>query len=205
MGWQLSAGPDWPVPLFCQYIQACINAQKILFQPVFLLFLSAGKHREFRPCHHGVRPEATRHLWGQRSVWECQPHSGPVHTHRSGWNGEGSGAHTFTYVSISLKSPLAAHYYLILILFFFLLRFPWQQHGSNKSNVGMKSAFLLPPFFLSVTTTSVSQAKSKGFHSKYDIGVKYAEKQQRRFAPEKLREGRNIIGLQVRVAKGLNV
>lgn len=69
----------------------------------------------------------------------------------------------------------------------------------------MKSAFLLPPFFLSVTTTSVSQAKSKGFHSRYDIGVKYAEKQQRRFAPEKLREGRNIIGLQVRVAKGLNV
>ncbi|KAM9785083.1 calponin-1 isoform 2-T2 [Syngnathus typhle] len=41
------------------------------------------------------------------------------------------------------------------------------------------------------------QAKSKGFHSKYDIGVKYAEKQQRRFAPEKLREGRNIIGLQM--------
>ncbi|XP_019749081.1 calponin-1-like [Hippocampus comes] len=40
-------------------------------------------------------------------------------------------------------------------------------------------------------------AKSKGFHSKYDIGVKYAEKQQRRFAPEKLREGRNIIGLQM--------
>lgn len=127
MGWQLSAGPDWPVPLFCQYIQACINAQKILFQPVFLLFLSAGKHREFRPCHHGVRPEATRHLWGQRSVWECQPHSGPVHTHRSGWNGEGSGAHTFTYVGISLKSPLAAHYYLILILFFFCLDF----HGNS--------------------------------------------------------------------------
>uniref|UniRef100_A0A3Q0RWU5 Calponin n=1 Tax=Amphilophus citrinellus TaxID=61819 RepID=A0A3Q0RWU5_AMPCI len=40
-------------------------------------------------------------------------------------------------------------------------------------------------------------AKSKGFHSKYDIGVKYAEKQQRRFAPEKLREGRNVIGLQM--------
>ncbi|XP_029014581.1 calponin-1 [Betta splendens] len=40
-------------------------------------------------------------------------------------------------------------------------------------------------------------AKSKGFHSKYDLGVKYAEKQQRRFAPEKLREGRNIIGLQM--------
>lgn len=52
--------------------------------------------------------------------------------------------------------------------------------------------------FLSVSDTFLSQAKSKGFHSKYDLGVKYAEKQQRRFAPEKLREGRNIIGLQVR-------
>lgn len=31
-----------------------------------------------------------------------------------------------------------------------------------------------------------------------NVGVKYAEKQQRRFEPEKLREGRNIIGLQVR-------
>ncbi|XP_011604311.1 calponin-1-like isoform X2 [Takifugu rubripes] len=40
-------------------------------------------------------------------------------------------------------------------------------------------------------------AKSKGFHSNYDIGVKYAEKQQRHFPPEKLREGRNIIGLQM--------
>lgn len=41
------------------------------------------------------------------------------------------------------------------------------------------------------------QAKSKGVHTKSDIGVKYAEKQQRRFAPEKLKEGRNVIGLQV--------
>lgn len=40
-------------------------------------------------------------------------------------------------------------------------------------------------------------AKSKGLRTKYDIGVKYAEKQQRRFAPEKLKEGRNIIGLQM--------
>ncbi|XP_034450372.1 calponin-1 isoform X2 [Hippoglossus hippoglossus] len=40
-------------------------------------------------------------------------------------------------------------------------------------------------------------ARSKGFQSKYDMGVKYAEKQQRRFAPEKLREGRNVIGLQM--------
>ncbi|XP_053300293.1 calponin-1 [Pleuronectes platessa] len=41
------------------------------------------------------------------------------------------------------------------------------------------------------------QARSKGFQSKYDMGVKYAEKHQRRFTPEKLREGRNVIGLQM--------
>uniref|UniRef100_A0AAY5EFL5 Calponin n=1 Tax=Electrophorus electricus TaxID=8005 RepID=A0AAY5EFL5_ELEEL len=40
-------------------------------------------------------------------------------------------------------------------------------------------------------------AKSKGISSKYDVGVKYAEKQQRRFAPEKMKEGRNVIGLQM--------
>uniref|UniRef100_A0A8U7NZA9 Calponin n=1 Tax=Corvus moneduloides TaxID=1196302 RepID=A0A8U7NZA9_CORMO len=40
-----------------------------------------------------------------------------------------------------------------------------------------------------------SQAKTKG--NNVGLGVKYAEKQQRRFHPEKLREGRNIIGLQV--------
>ncbi|XP_028679208.1 calponin-1 [Erpetoichthys calabaricus] len=40
-------------------------------------------------------------------------------------------------------------------------------------------------------------AKTKGFHTKSDVGVKYAEKQQRRFNPEKLKEGRNIIGLQM--------
>uniref|UniRef100_A0A672S505 Calponin 1 n=1 Tax=Sinocyclocheilus grahami TaxID=75366 RepID=A0A672S505_SINGR len=45
--------------------------------------------------------------------------------------------------------------------------------------------------------TLAGMAKSKGFHSKCDIGVKYAEKQQRKFAPEKLKEGRNIIGLQM--------
>lgn len=39
------------------------------------------------------------------------------------------------------------------------------------------------------------QAKTKG--NNVGLGVKYAEKQQRRFQPEKLREGRNIIGLQV--------
>ncbi|TRZ08972.1 hypothetical protein HGM15179_018137 [Zosterops borbonicus] len=40
-----------------------------------------------------------------------------------------------------------------------------------------------------------SQAKTKG--NNVGLGVKYAEKQQRRFHPEKLREGRNIIGLQM--------
>lgn len=40
-------------------------------------------------------------------------------------------------------------------------------------------------------------AKTKGFHTKQDIGVKYAEKQHRRFNVEKLKEGRNIIGLQM--------
>ncbi|NXV54370.1 CNN1 protein, partial [Molothrus ater] len=39
------------------------------------------------------------------------------------------------------------------------------------------------------------QAKTKG--NNVGLGVKYAEKQQRRFQPEKLREGRNIIGLQM--------
>ncbi|KAJ8363412.1 hypothetical protein SKAU_G00122430 [Synaphobranchus kaupii] len=40
-------------------------------------------------------------------------------------------------------------------------------------------------------------AKSKGFHTTHDIGVKYAEKQHRHFNAEKLKEGRNIIGLQM--------
>lgn len=40
-------------------------------------------------------------------------------------------------------------------------------------------------------------AKTKGFNTKYDIGVKYAEKQQRKFTPEKMKEGRSIIGLQM--------
>lgn len=71
-------------------------------------------------------------------------------------------------------------------------------------------AFILFVFYhktLTKTTFSflhlllLSQAKSKGFNSKYDIGVKFAEKQQRRFTPEKLREGRNIIGLQVGAAE----
>ena len=41
----------------------------------------------------------------------------------------------------------------------------------------------------------LTQAKTKG--NKVNVGVKYAEKQERKFEPEKLREGRNIIGLQV--------
>lgn len=49
----------------------------------------------------------------------------------------------------------------------------------------------------STLITLAGIAKSKGFHSKYDIGVKYAEKQQRHFAPDKIKEGRNIIGLQM--------
>ncbi|KAG8441386.1 hypothetical protein GDO86_006936 [Hymenochirus boettgeri] len=40
-----------------------------------------------------------------------------------------------------------------------------------------------------------SVAKSKG--AVVDIGVKYADRQERRFHPEKLMEGRNIIGLQM--------
>ncbi|XP_019467186.1 calponin-1-like, partial [Meleagris gallopavo] len=42
---------------------------------------------------------------------------------------------------------------------------------------------------------NLTQAKTKG--NNVGLGVKYAEKQQRRFQPEKLREGRNIIGLQM--------
>lgn len=45
--------------------------------------------------------------------------------------------------------------------------------------------------------TLAGMAKSKGFHSKYDLGVKYAEKTHRHFAPEKMKEGRNVIGLQM--------
>uniref|UniRef100_A0A8C9VXF7 Calponin n=1 Tax=Scleropages formosus TaxID=113540 RepID=A0A8C9VXF7_SCLFO len=49
----------------------------------------------------------------------------------------------------------------------------------------------------STLITLAGLAKTKGFHTKYDIGVKYAEKQQRRFNPQKMKEGRNIIGLQM--------
>ncbi|XP_076146001.1 calponin-1-like [Alosa pseudoharengus] len=49
----------------------------------------------------------------------------------------------------------------------------------------------------STLITLAGVAKTKGFNTKYDIGVKYAEKQSRKFAPEKIKEGRNIIGLQM--------
>lgn len=49
----------------------------------------------------------------------------------------------------------------------------------------------------STLITLAGLAKTKGFHTKFDIGVKYAEKQQRKFSPDKIREGRNIIGLQM--------
>ncbi|KAM5170753.1 calponin-1 [Mantella aurantiaca] len=40
-----------------------------------------------------------------------------------------------------------------------------------------------------------SVAKTRG--AKVDIGVKYADRQERKFNPQKLKEGRNIIGLQM--------
>ncbi|XP_051898103.1 calponin-1 isoform X1 [Pristis pectinata] len=42
-----------------------------------------------------------------------------------------------------------------------------------------------------------TQAKTKGYHTKSDIGVRYAEKQQRVFNSETLKAGQNIIGLQM--------
>eukprot|EP00061_Rhincodon_typus_P018688 g47964.t1 len=41
-----------------------------------------------------------------------------------------------------------------------------------------------------------SMAKTKGYHTRSDIGVRYAEKQQRAFDNETLKAGQNIIGLQ---------
>jgi hypothetical protein len=41
------------------------------------------------------------------------------------------------------------------------------------------------------------QAKTKGFHTTIDIGVKYAEKQTRRFDEGTLKAGQSVIGLQV--------
>ncbi|EPY76463.1 calponin-3-like protein [Camelus ferus] len=50
-----------------------------------------------------------------------------------------------------------------------------------------------------VQTTLVALAglaKTKGFHTTIDIGVKYAEKQTRRFDEGKLKAGQSVIGLQ---------
>ncbi|CAH2311431.1 calponin-3 [Pelobates cultripes] len=40
-------------------------------------------------------------------------------------------------------------------------------------------------------------AKTKGFHTTVDIGVKYAEKQKRQFDDNKLKAGQSVIGLQM--------
>ena len=40
-------------------------------------------------------------------------------------------------------------------------------------------------------------AKTKGFHTTSDIGVKYAEKQTRRFDEGKLKAGQSVIGVQM--------
>ncbi|XP_032868051.1 calponin-1 isoform X1 [Amblyraja radiata] len=42
-----------------------------------------------------------------------------------------------------------------------------------------------------------TQAKTKGYHTKSDIGIRYAEKQHRVFNNETLKAGQNIIGLQM--------
>lgn len=41
------------------------------------------------------------------------------------------------------------------------------------------------------------QAKTKGCQSRVDIGVKYADKQERMFDEEKMKAGQCVIGLQV--------
>lgn len=42
-----------------------------------------------------------------------------------------------------------------------------------------------------------SKAKTRGLDTKSDIGVKYADKQERRFNDEQLKAGNCVIGLQV--------
>lgn len=44
------------------------------------------------------------------------------------------------------------------------------------------------------------QAKTKGLDTKVDIGVKYADKQERHFDDDKMKAGQCVIGLQVRQA-----
>ncbi|XP_048800355.1 calponin-3 isoform X2 [Lagopus muta] len=56
-----------------------------------------------------------------------------------------------------------------------------------------------------VQTTLVALAglaKTKGFHTTIDIGVKYAEKQARSFDAGKLKAGQSVIGLQMGTNKG---
>ncbi|XP_051982488.1 calponin-1-like [Xyrauchen texanus] len=45
--------------------------------------------------------------------------------------------------------------------------------------------------------TLAGLAKTKGFYTKNDIGVKYAAKKQRTFTPEKMKEGESIISQQM--------
>ncbi|MBN3305784.1 CNN1 protein, partial [Amia calva] len=54
--------------------------------------------------------------------------------------------------------------------------------------------------YTQVQTTLIALAgvaQTKGFHTKNNVGVKYTTKQNRRFTPDKLKEGRNVIGLQM--------
>lgn len=58
-----------------------------------------------------------------------------------------------------------------------------------------------PPIFLYIINhCSNSKAKTRGLDTKVDIGVKYADKQERSFNDEKLKAGNCVIGLQVRHA-----
>lgn len=53
-------------------------------------------------------------------------------------------------------------------------------------------------FLLCLFPCSLSnQAKTKGFYTKSDIGVKYAAKKQRKFNPDKMKAGDSIISQQV--------
>lgn len=47
------------------------------------------------------------------------------------------------------------------------------------------------------------KAKTKGCQSRVDIGVKYADKQERLFDEEKMKAGQCVIGLQVELIRSL--
>ncbi|XP_066516745.1 calponin 1, basic, smooth muscle, a isoform X2 [Hoplias malabaricus] len=49
----------------------------------------------------------------------------------------------------------------------------------------------------STLITLAGMAKTNGFFTKYDIGVKYTSKKQRKFTPEKMKEGKSIICQQM--------